>query len=64
MSEAIPLLPQSACVEWTRMSFFLTGTACNSCSVLQRKQDNGLSAYVTVVLSPHCDMFWDDNNNI
>ena len=22
MIEAIPLLPQSACMEWTRMSFF------------------------------------------
>jgi len=33
-------------------------------NILQRKQANGLSAYVILVLSPHCDMFWDDNNNI
>ena len=32
-------------------------------NILKMNQVNGLSAYVTLVLSPDCDMFRDDNNN-
>jgi hypothetical protein len=32
-------------------------------NILKRKENNGLSAYATLVVSPHCDMCWDDNIN-